>query len=124
MINLGYVALGIAVIANFVANLALKRAMQQVGGGGLGDTLATLIGSLAFWIGIGSAMVLLGAYLFAIRTVPLGISYATVTALTIALLTAWGTLSGADPFSAVKMTGVAVIIFGFVLIMAPLGSAR
>ena len=52
MTGLGYVALGIAVLANFTANIALKRAMQQVGGGSLGDILLGLLGSLAFWTGI------------------------------------------------------------------------
>lgn len=118
----GYIALGIAVAANFTANLALKRAMVHSGAEGLAATLLSLLGSLAFWIGIGSAMVLLGAYLYAIRTVPLGISYAAVTALNIALLTVWGVLSGADSFSALKMTGVAVIILGFILIMVPAGA--
>ena len=120
--SLGYVALGVAVAANFAANLALKRAMVQLEGGGLAATLLALLGSLAFWVGIGCAMVLLGAYLYAIRTVPLGIAYAAVTALNIALLTSWGFMSGTDPFSTLKLVGVAVIIFGFVLIMLPSGA--
>lgn len=120
---LGFLALGVAVAANFVANLALKRAMVQVEGGGLVAIALTLLGSLAFWIGIGSAMVLLAAYLYAIRTVPLGISYASVTALTIGLLTTWGFLSGAEPVTLTRMIGVAVIIAGFILVMLPSGSS-
>lgn len=124
MSGLGYMALGIAVIANFVANLALKRAMQQAGSGSLADILFALLASIWFWSGIISAVVLLGAYLFAIRTVPLGVSYATVTALTIALLTTWGFLLGSDSFSVIKIVGVTAIIAGLVLITVPLGSAE
>ena len=122
MTGLGYVALGIAVLANFTANIALKRAMQQVGGGSLGDILLGLLGSLAFWTGIGSAVVLLSAYLFAIRTLPLGTSYAAVTALTIAALTVWGFWTGSDPVTIFKAIGVMAIILGFLLVTLPLGS--
>lgn len=123
MNGLGYLALGIAVAANFTSNLALKRAMQQVEGGGLFRTATTLAGSMAFWTGIGCALVLLAAYLYAIRTLPLGISYATVTGLNIALLTGWGVLSGTDPVSLIRMVGVGVIILGFVLVVVPSGAA-
>lgn len=124
MIGLGYLALGIAVLANFSSNLAFQRAMQQVEGGSLGEILWSLLGSFPFWLGIGFAMVLLGAYLFAIRILPLGTSYAAVTALTIALLTTWGFWSGSDTLTWAKVTGILAIIVGFVLITGPFGNGQ
>lgn len=124
MTGFGYLALGIAVAANFIANIALKRAMQRLETGSIGDVIMGLLGSLPFWIGMGSAMVLLGAYLFAIRILPLGTSYAAVTALTIALLTIWGFWSGSDTLTLAKVAGVCAIIIGFVLVTVPFGAGR
>ena len=123
MILWGYMALGLAVAANFCANLALKRAMVGVTGENLREIIFNLLGSLPFWVGVGSALVLLGAYLFAIRILPLGTSYAAVTALTIALLTTWGFWTGSDPITLAKVVGVFAIIVGFVLVTFPFGAS-
>lgn len=124
MILWGYMALGLAVAANFCANIALKRAMQGVGGDSLREVITSLLFSWPFWVGIGAAVVLLSAYLFAIRILPLGTSYAAVTALTIALLTTWGFWTGSDPFTLAKVIGVMAIIIGFVLVTLPFGAGE
>ena len=98
--------------------------MLRVEGGWLWSIMQSLMTSLPFWLGIGSAVVLLGAYLFARRILPLGTRYAAVTALTIALLTIWGFWSGTDTLTVFKAVGVCAIILGFVLVTVPFGSGR
>ena len=117
----GYAALLLAVIGNTVANIALKRAMQDIGSGSRIQVLLGLLGSGFFWLGLISAGVLLVAYLVAIRTLPLGASYATVTALTIAILTSWGIFWGTEPADPVRMAGIGAIVIGFVLVTVSLG---
>lgn len=118
-----YFALLLAVLGNTIANIALKRAMQGMDAENRLQAVLGLLGSGFFWLGIGSAGVLLVSYLFAIRTLPLGASYATVTALTIAILTAWGMVTGAEPADAVRLAGIAAIVVGFVLVTVSLGRA-
>ena len=73
------------------------------------------------WLGFLCAGVLLVSYLFAIRTLPLGASYATVTAMTIAILTAWGIFSGSEPADPLRLAGIGAIMIGFVLVTVSLG---
>lgn len=124
MTSVGYLALAVAVGSNFVANIALKRAMGRVSGDNLWEVLGTLLSTAAFWVGMGFAVLLLGSYLFAIRILPLSTSYAAVTALTIALLTVWGFWSGTDTLTLPKVVGVIAIIAGFVLVTVPFGAGR
>lgn len=117
--SLGFLALGLAILANVIANIALKQAMQSLEVDGLRSVVLGLLGSGAFWLGICSLAVLLSSYLFAIRLIPLGIAYAGVTSLTIALLTLWGMLYGAEQVGMLRLIGIAAVILGFVCIVMP-----
>ena len=119
----GYLALVLAIAGNTIANIALKRAMLGVGTGSRTEAVLVLLGSGAFWLGLASAGVLLVSYLVAIRTLPLGASYATVTGTTIALLTVWGIVTGTEPADPVRLAGVGAIVVGFVLVTVSLGRA-
>lgn len=117
--TLGFLALGLAILANVLANISLKRAMQGLEVDGLRSIVLGLIGSGAFWMGICSLAVLLSAYLFAIRIIPLGVAYAGVTSLTIALLTIWGMLYGGENVGMLRLIGIVAVILGFVCIVLP-----
>lgn len=119
MSMIGYLALGLAIVANVVANISLKRAMQDLEVDGLRSVVTGLVGSGAFWLGICCLAVLLSSYLFAIRLIPLGIAYAGVTSLTIALLTVWGMLYGGEQVGTLRLFGIIAVILGFVCIVMP-----
>lgn len=121
MIKLSILALCLAILANVVSNLLFKHAMTTVKGETPLQTVLGVLTSIPAWAGFLCAGVLLASYLYAIRTLPLGPSYASVTAMTIALLTAWGMISGTEPLVPVKLVGIAAIIIGFVLITVPFG---
>ncbi len=116
---LGFLALGIAILANVIANISLKHAMQNLEVNGVRSVIFGLLGSGAFWMGICSLAVLLSAYLFAIRLIPLGIAYAGVTSLTIALLTVWGMFYGGENVGMLRLIGITAVILGFVCIVMP-----
>lgn len=111
-------ALLLAICSNAFANVMLKRAMSGIEAEGPGAVAAALLRSGAFWAGIAGAVVLLGAYLLAIRSLPLGPTYAAVTSVTIALLTAWGLTFGQESLGWMKLAGVGAVILGIVLIVA------
>lgn len=117
--TLGFLALGLAILANVIANISLKRTMQGLEVDGLRSIILGLLGSGLFWLGIGCLAVLLSSYLFAIRIIPLGIAYAGVTSLTIALLTIWGVLYGGESLGPVRLIGIIAVILGFVCIVLP-----
>ena len=123
MIKLSFMALILAIIANVVSNLLLKKAMVTAKGDTVRETVFGVLTSVWAWAGFLCLAVLLVSYLTAIRTLPLGPSYATVTAMTIAMLTAWGMLSGTEPLTVIKLVGIGAIIIGFILITVPFGRA-
>lgn len=123
MIRLSIAALLLAVFANVISNILFKRGMQDARGETVRETVFAALTSGAIWAGFLCAGVLLVSYLFAIRTLPLGASYATVTALTIAILTAWGIVTGTEPADPVRLAGIGAIVFGFVLVTVSLGRA-
>lgn len=115
----GYLALGLAIIANVVANIMLKRAVQGLDTESVRSIALSMLGSGAFWIAICSLTILLSSYLFAIRLVPLGVAYAGVTSVTIALLTAWSMLYGGESLGWLRVFGIAAIILGFICVVMP-----
>ncbi len=116
----GFLALTLAILANVVSNILLKRAMQNLEADDLRSTILELLNSGSFWMGISSLAVLLSAYLFAIRLIPLGIAYAGVTSLTIVLLTVWGIFYGGESVGTVRLIGIVAVVLGFVCIVIPL----
>lgn len=111
-------ALSIAILANASANIFLKRAMETAGGGSTAAMIWTVITSATAWIGFASAGLLLISYLAAIRSLPLGPAYASVTGVTIAILTTWDTVAAGESLGLMKLSGIGLIVVGFILVVA------
>ena len=111
-----WLALFIAVLANATANVAFKKAMT---GPLLGSGFSPLIKLAAdpwMWIGLASACLLLGSYLFALKEIELSVAYPAVTGLAmLAVGVAGATLLG-ESMSVPKLIAMALIAVGVVLL--------
>lgn len=114
--KLAWIALGAAVVANVTANLSLHRAVTVVDARLSLKTALDLLTTPWSWLGGASCLVLIIAYLMAIRTLPLSVSYATVTTLAMALLLAVGVLSGTESLTLARGAGLALVMAGVALL--------
>ncbi len=111
-----WLALLLCAGANISANLALKRA---VGGRALEFTWAAFFALLRdpfLWLGFALAGVVLLAYLYAIRTLPIGFAYPVVTGLVTLGTFFLGSLVFGDSMSLRGLAGVAFIAAGMILV--------
>ena len=111
-----WLALLLCAGANISANLALKRA---VGGRALEFTWAALLALLRdpfLWLGFALAGVVLLAYLYAIRTLPIGLAYPVVTGMVTLGTFFLGSLVFGDSMSLRGLAGVAFIATGMILV--------
>ena len=115
---LGWIALAVAVLANIVANISLRRAVRSIDSHDAVSVLTGLATSPAAWLGMASAALLLAAYMTAIRTLPLSVCYAAVTVLALAGLTIWGGLTGAEIITPVRALGLLLILAGIWFVVA------
>jgi len=103
-------------IANIGANLALKQAM---GGRALDFSWGALFSLLRdpyLWLGFVLAGIVLLSYLYAIRTLPIGLAYPVVTGLATLGTFFVGSLVFGDAMGLRAIGGVALIALGLVLV--------
>lgn len=112
-----YVSLCVAVLANIVSNVSLRRAVRDVDTQSAFSIATGLLTSPAAWLGIASAGLLLAAYMTAIRSLPLSMCYAAVTVLAMAGLTAWGGLTGTEVITPLRLLGLALVVAGICLVV-------
>src|SRR5580693_1930731 len=82
-----WVALCVAVLANVVTNISLKLAAKATSSASSAQLFGSFLRQPWIWIGLCAGIVLLGSYIFAIRYIGLGLSYAIVTSVTLVLVT-------------------------------------
>jgi multidrug transporter EmrE-like cation transporter len=102
--------------ANIGANLALK---QAVGGRALEFSWAALFAVLRdpfLWLGFVLAGIVLLSYLYAIRTLPVGLAYPMVTGMATLGTFFVGSLVFGDALTARAVGGVVLIAAGIILV--------
>lgn len=111
-----WIALLLAVGANVGANIAFKHFVQT------SDVRANLPSLLAaaaqptLWIGLTLGVGLLGAYLYALKGIPISIAYTAATTLSIAGVTCAGVLLYGEDFGPRMLIGIATVVVGVFLI--------
>lgn len=114
--TLHWTALAIAVGANILANVSFKVAMTNYDANASGGNFFYLLQSWPLWIGILAASVLLGAYLFAIRALPIGVAYVSVTSLAMVGLVVSEKIFFGNPLGISKMVGLLLVVAGISMI--------
>ncbi|MEM1025618.1 MAG: SMR family transporter [Myxococcota bacterium] len=117
---MAWVFLAVAIVANVLTNVALKRAAQSVEVFSFPGVLSDLITSHWMWVGFVSALVLVGCYMMAIRSLPLSVGYVSVTSMAMVGITLVGVLSGSEVLSVPRIIGICLVLAGVVLV----GSSR
>jgi multidrug transporter EmrE-like cation transporter len=111
-----WIALLLAVAANVGANIAFKSFVQNTDLKPDWSSFATAVAQPAIWIGLGLGGSLLGAYLYALKGIPLSVAYTAATTLSIAGVTCAGVLIYGENFSPRVGVGIATVIAGVILI--------
>lgn len=110
------VALALCVIGNVCANAGFKRLVQSVEPEFSLRTLVDVVTSPWLWLGGLGSLLLLGSYLYAIRTLPLGVAYPIATSLGTVAVATMGILMFSEPLKLTNMAGIALVICGVLLI--------
>lgn len=114
---MGWIALCIAILANVLANVSLKLAVENAGRVTGGVSVFTFLQQPWAWVGVFAAAVLLASYLVAIRHVGLGVSYATVTSVALVLVTVLASIVFGETLTLVSIAGVTLIVAGVALVV-------
>jgi len=117
---MAWIFLAIAIVANVLTNVALKRAAQSVEVFSFPKLLLDLMTSSWMWVGFVSALVLVACYMLAIRSLPLSVGYVSVTSMAMVGITLVGVLTGTEVLSLPRVIGICLVLAGVVLV----GSSR
>ena len=111
-----WMALGIAILANIGANLALKQAVDSMTKGTIGEMLFQLLQETNFWIGITLACLLFISYLIAIKQIPVSVAYVITTSLAMLGLIVVENMFYGLTLNSSKIFGAIMIIVGVLLL--------
>lgn len=101
-----------AVVANVAANVSLKKLATGLKFDGIGPLVTSVLLTPWSWIAGGSCAVLLTLYVLAIRTLPLGVTYITVSSLALAGLTVIDVVTGGKTLDFWWLAGLSFVILG------------
>ncbi len=105
----------IAAGANVILNLCLKQGGRGLDTSGIGTLVASILLSPWMWAAVGSAAVLLSAFIAAVRIYSLSLTYTAVTALAMVCLTVIGVVLHQEVASPGRIVGLALIIAGLIV---------
>lgn len=105
----------IAVAANLGLNLSLKAGAKHLRTGGAAELAASVVLNPWFWVAGVNAVILLAAFITAIRSYSLSLTYTAVTALAMVSLTILGAAMQWEEINLLRWLGLALIISGLVL---------
>ena len=111
-----WLSLFAASIANAIANIAFKRAVTRTPFDQGSILFSRLTADPWMWIGVGSSMLLLVTYLYALKGINLTIAYPTVTGLAMVLMSVAGYLYLGESLSPRKLIAMVLIISGIVIL--------
>lgn len=117
-----WIFIAAAILANAVTNISLRAAARSVDTSSAKTIAIGLATSPFAWLGVVSGFVLLGTYMAAIRVLPLSVSYAIVTIMSMVALTIWGGLTGTESPNAMRIAGMFLIILGTLALVFSTGS--
>lgn len=112
-------ALIVAIFANIFSNVAFKRAMEGASFESGGSLLRTVGHQPWIWLGLGTAVILLGAYLFAIKRIPLSVAYPSVTGIAMVGIAVSGVVFLGETFPPIKWAALAAVIGGVYVLSQP-----
>jgi small multidrug resistance pump len=112
---IAWLALVVAVLANVVANVALKYAVRKTPDSAE-HFLTSFFTQTWTWIGLCAGGILLASYLLAIRSIGLGISYAVVTSAALVLVTISAAVAFHERISAATIVGMGLIMLGIAVL--------
>lgn len=110
-----WVLICIAAAANVCLNLNLRQVGRTVDLASAREFLMSLLISPWTWMSIVSAFVLLTAFVGAVRTYSLSLTYTAVTALAMVVLTITSVSLRYETISTTRVIGLALIIVGLLL---------
>lgn len=106
----------IAVLANLGLNLCLKAGAKALRtSAGAGELLWSILFNPWFWAAGISAVALLAAFITAIRSYPLSLTYTAVTALAMVSLTVLGGIMQWEHIGLMRSIGLGLIVAGLVI---------
>lgn len=107
--------IAVAAGANVVLNLCLKQVGHSIDLRSPGAFVLSLLLSPWAWASVISAMVLLGAFVTAVRSFSLSLTYTAVTALAMVVLTVVSVTLKLESITATRAAGLALIVAGLLL---------
>lgn len=114
----GFVFLAVAVVANLSTNFSLKAAVRDLDTSSFATIFLGLVSSPWAWLGGVSGLLLLGAFMAAIRTLPLSVAYPVLTALAIIVMAGIEWWFQGVSFNLWKVSGLILMIAGIALVTA------
>lgn len=111
-----WLALIIAVGASVGLNILFKIGVREIGIQSVTGSVLDHLRNPYIWAGFFCAFVLLGSYLYAIRSIPIGVAYPFVAGLGAAGLTVFGWLLFGEAIGYAKVTGAAFVVIGVILL--------
>lgn len=112
-------ALVFALVANAVANISIKAASKAHAGD---DSALAQVLDWRFLAGLVAFGLALGGYSLALKRFDLSLGYPVMTGGGLILVTLASALLFKEPITALRLTGMAVILAGVVLVTWPTGS--
>ena len=107
-----WLALIIAVIANILANVAFKKAVELTPSVKGASGFLSLLFQPWAWFGLCMATLLLGCYLYALRGIDLSVAYPVVTGLAMLGIALTGALFLSEALTGSKIIAIGLITVG------------
>lgn len=104
-----------AAAANVVLNLSLRQTARAFTPGLPREMLASVLLSPWVWLSVLSGTILIGAFVTAIRSFPLSLTYTAITATAMVALTLVGVLMEYETVNFGRAVGLALIVTGLVV---------
>lgn len=105
----------IAAAANVVLNLSLRQTARSFSGGPLGAMLKSVLLSPWTWVSVASGILLVGAFIIAIRSFSLSLTYTAITAIAMVCLTLIGVVLEYESVNLGRAVGLVLIIAGLIV---------
>ena len=114
---MGYwLALLLAIFGNIGANAAFKKFTNETDFPGASPSIVANLMHPMLWVGLLLGVMLLGAYLVAIRHIPLSTAYTLATSLSIVGVTLTGNILFGEAIGVQTLIGIVVVMSGVALI--------
>ena len=111
-----WIALLLAVAANVGANISFKHFVQNTELKLEWPSLLAAAFQPSLWIGLCLGVSLLGAYLYALKGLPISVAYTSATTLSIVGITCAGVLIYGEAFNLRMAAGILMVMAGVFLV--------